>query len=221
LSVFEDTICLGVMDNFDCALNLSLKEKPNIIFIDLDTKHIDAFNFVTEMKLYSKMFPFIIAISSTKEHCFETIKSDFSDYLLNPIKELDLRKCFSKIEKQPNTSLKKTICIKSYNDFQYLNTKEILFLKADNNTSDFYLQNGETITAFKTLKTYEEILPNNFVRIHKSFIVNKDFLNRINFGKSSCTIKYSKYKIPFSKKYHHCVSSLNKSLSEHSFIPLN
>ena len=222
LSAFEHAICIGVVNDYNTALNIAIKEKPFLIFIDFDHNTKEALNFVSEIKLYSKADLLIVALSETKDYCFEAIKNNLFDYLLYPVQELDLRKCFIKAEKQQHSLLKKNICLKSYNDFRYLNTDEVLFLKADNNTTDFYTQQGRIVTAYKTLKIYEQTLPNNFLRIHKSFIINTDFINRINFGKSICLIDSdTTHKIPFSKKYHQNIASFNQQLTQHSFVPLN
>ena len=74
---------------------------------------------------------------------------------------MDLRICLKKFQKKYLLQNKKNICLKSYRDYQYLDTDEILYLKADNNTTDFYMKDGNTINAFKTLKTFEAKLPNN------------------------------------------------------------
>ena len=96
-----------------------------------------------------------------------------------------------------------------------------LFLKADNNTTDFYIKDGSIVNAFKTLKIFEHTLPNNFLRIHKSYIVNIDFVSRINFGKLKCTIDSSSYKLPFTKTYINNIEFINNSLSGISVLSQN
>lgn len=105
-----------------------------------------------------------------------------------------------------------TICIKSYGDHRYIEASSILYLKADNNSTDIYTKNGEVITAFKTLKTFETTLPFPFVRVHNSFIVNSTHLSRIHIGNSLCYIKESSVKIPFSKSYKANVDLIISSL---------
>jgi len=96
---------------------------------------------------------------------------------------------------------RKLICIKSYGDYRFLELDDLAFLQADNNSTDITLNTGEQITAFKTLKYFEENLPLNFYRIHNSYIVNKDYISRIHTGNSLCYIKNTKNQIPFSKSY--------------------
>ncbi|WP_291098575.1 MULTISPECIES: LytR/AlgR family response regulator transcription factor [unclassified Flavobacterium] len=93
------------------------------------------------------------------------------------------------------------LCIKSYGDYRYIDAKDICYFQADNNSTDIHLNNGEMVTAFKTLKHFEGILSYPFIRIHNSYIVNRNYISRIHTGNSVCYIKNSTIKIPFSKSY--------------------
>ncbi|WP_162126923.1 LytR/AlgR family response regulator transcription factor [Flavobacterium phycosphaerae] len=94
------------------------------------------------------------------------------------------------------------ICIKSYGDYRYIDSDDILYFEADNNSTDIHLNNGEMITAFKTLKHFETVLPESqFLRIHNSYIINVDQVSRIHTGNTVCYIKNSTTKLPFSKSY--------------------
>ena len=121
----------------------------------------------------------------------------------------------------PNENASQTLCLKSYKDFQYLETDSILYLKADNNATDFIMKDGTTVSAFKTLKTFEEKLPKNFVRIHQSYIININYVSRINFGKSVCALKNGREQLPFSKTYRENVDGLKKILSKNTISTLN
>ncbi|RKS00961.1 LytTR family DNA-binding domain-containing protein [Flavobacterium sp. 102] len=94
------------------------------------------------------------------------------------------------------------ICVKSYGDYRYIDSNDILYFEADNNSTDIHLNNGEMITAFKTLKHFETVLPQTqFLRIHNSYIINVEQVSRIHTGNTVCYIKNSTTKLPFSKSY--------------------
>jgi DNA-binding LytR/AlgR family response regulator len=93
------------------------------------------------------------------------------------------------------------LCIKSYGDYRYIAAKDICYFQADNNSTDIHLNNGEVITAFKTLKHFENILSFPFIRIHNSYIVNRNYISRIHTGNAACYIKNTTSKLPFSKSY--------------------
>ena len=222
LEEYEEFECYGLAENTEEGLNLILKHTPNIVFINLDHNTSDCFSMVMEMHQYINELPIVIGISKTKEHAYEAIKNNFFDYWLLPFGELDIRKSLTKLKKSlPASSVSDTLVLKSYSDFQYIDTKEILYLQADNNATDFIMKDGSTISAFKTLKSFEDQLPQSFVRIHQSFIINTAYISRINYGKNICALKFGKKQLPFSKSYKENVDSLKKILAKGNLSTLN
>lgn len=112
------------------------------------------------------------------------------------------------IIQQRNPEQPLMLCVKSYGDYRFIPADQICYLQADNNSTDIHLQNGEMITAFKTLKHFESILDLPFVRIHNSYIVNSNFVTRIHLGTSVCYVKHNIQKIPFSKSYKESVERI-------------
>lgn len=56
--------------------------------------------------------------------------------------------------------------------------QEIIRLEAKNNCTKFFFTNHQSLLICKTLKEYETILSNyGFIRTHKSYLVNKDFIS--------------------------------------------
>ena len=77
------------------------------------------------------------------------------------------------------------------------------------------MHNGKVVSAYKTLKSFEEMLPENFIRIHQSYILNSRYVSRINYGRSILTLKNNKDReIPFSKKYKERIDGLKQQLSK-------
>lgn len=204
------------------GLNHILKHSPDLVIINLNEKASEYFAMVVEMHVYIKDVPLIIGISKTKAYAYDAIKNGFFDYWLQPYNELDIRKSLLRLKKGlPKPSRPHTLCLKSYSDFRYLDTSEILYLKADNNTTEFIMKNGSVTNAFKTLKTFEDQLPENFVRIHQSYIVNTDYISRINYGKNICSLKDESKQLPFSKGYRGNIDGLKKMLSKKSISSFN
>ncbi|WP_309642188.1 response regulator transcription factor [Flavobacterium sp.] len=112
------------------------------------------------------------------------------------------------------------ICVKSYGDYRFIEAKDICYLQADNNSTDIHLYNGEMITAFKTLKHFENVLSSPFVRIHNSYIVNIDYVSRIHTGNSVCYIKNTTTKLPFSKSYKENVDAIINSITKGNYIEI-
>lgn len=221
LEDFHDFYCIGAFQNLNESMNIILKEMPDLVFFNIDLKQANPFSFIKDLGPYLNKNSEFIAISATKDNAYDAIKNGFFDYLLSPLTELETRKAVLKFKKKHPTEVNKKICLKSYKDYQYLNLEDILFLKADNNTTDFYMNDGNTISAFKTLKTFESVLPKNFLRIHKSYIVNKNHVSRVSYSKLKFTLKQGDYFIPFTKTYISNVETMIKTLSPVSSLQLN
>jgi DNA-binding LytR/AlgR family response regulator len=112
------------------------------------------------------------------------------------------------------------VCVKSYGDYRFIEAKDICYLQADNNSTDIHLHNGEMITAFKTLKHFENVLQSPFVRIHNSYIVNIDYVSRIHTGNAVCYIKHTTTKLPFSKSYKDNVDSIISSITNGNYLEI-
>lgn len=112
------------------------------------------------------------------------------------------------------------LCIKSYGDYRYIDAADICYFQADNNSTDIHLNNGEMVTAFKTLKHFESILPTPFVRIHNSYIVNRNYISRIHTGNTVCYIKNTTTKLPFSKSYKANVDAIISDFSSGNYLEI-
>jgi DNA-binding LytR/AlgR family response regulator len=112
------------------------------------------------------------------------------------------------------------LCIKSYGDYRYIDTRDICYFQADNNSTDIHLNNGEMITAFKTLKHFEGVLPHPFARIHNSYIVNRNYISRIHTGNAVCYIKNTTTKLPFSKSYKENVDVIIAEFANGNYLEI-
>jgi len=224
---FPELTFLASATNYPKALQLVLKHKPSLIFIEIDPQDLSSdlsLYFINELYRYLSVIPKIIVTTLKKELAYEAIQYGVFDYLLKPILQIDMLKTVLKLDKatlemesikirneinavipvlqKPQIAEQPlTICIKSYGDYRYLNAADISYFQADNNSTDIYLNSGEMVTAFKTLKHFENVLAYPFFRIHNSYIINRNYIARIHSGNSICYLKNSTKKIPFSKTY--------------------
>ena len=113
------------------------------------------------------------------------------------------------------------ICVKSYGDYRYIDSRDILYFEADNNSTDIHLKDGEMVTAFKTLKHFENVLPTNqFLRIHNSYIIGINHVARIHTGNAVCFIKNSTIKLPFSKSYRDNVELIIHNIASGNYLEI-
>ncbi|MEH6762827.1 MAG: LytTR family DNA-binding domain-containing protein [Maribacter arcticus] len=213
---------IGVVPDYSDGMNIILKSTPSIIFINIDgwgdNFWSDIFDYCRELDIHLLERPMYIALSKNENKAFKAIKNKFFDYLIKPGTELEIRKLINYLTKNIQVFFKGTLCLKSHKDYNIIDINDILFLQADNNATDFILISGKKISAFKTLKYFEIALPDNFLRIHHSYIINKNHLSRINFGKLKCYLNNNLIILPFSKSYRHNLQFLEEILSEKALL---
>jgi DNA-binding LytR/AlgR family response regulator len=181
-------------------MNISASQSPSEDAITL--------SLLSELHEFLDVLPTIIVLNTSKDQAFESYQRGVSGYLLHPIDSNELRKCLLRYQKTHKALYADKIAIKSNGDYHFITTQDIVYLKADNNTTDFYLQSGKVITAFKTLKHFEQLLPFYFFRIHHGYVINVNHVSRINLGKSRCYLLNNEISVPFSRTYKEAIDTI-------------
>jgi DNA-binding LytR/AlgR family response regulator len=191
---------------------------------DYITKPLQISEFRKTILRFEKTIPDVLQTfndgsgSFVKEHSNES-EEPVADIIL-PIIEVE-QEIEQPVTIKPATEDKPLIiCVKSYGDYRFINANDICYLQADNNSTDIHLNNGEMITAFKTLKHFEIVLDSPFVRIHNSYIVNIDYVSRIHTGNAVCYIKNTTTKLPFSKSYKENVDNILNSITKGNYLEI-
>jgi len=242
---FSELTFVASAMNYQEGLNLVLEHRPSIVFLEIDPKDRSSnlsLAFINELYRFLSFLPKIVITTVKKDLAFDAIQHGVFDYILKPIVSVAMLKTVLKLKKsnveteavevkeiinpsimpfiQTPALVEKPliICIKSYGDYRYISAADISYFQADNNSTDIYLSSGEMITAFKTLKHFESILTYPFIRIHNSYIINRNYISRIHNGNSVCYIKNSSKKIPFSKTYKSNVDIIIADFSAGNYL---
>ena len=215
LENFLNYFCAGIAKDTQSGVNQIIKLKPQLVIIKIPTK-INERNMlletIAELFQYIETIPYFIGMADSADSALTALQSGFSDYIVNSLSLHQLGKSLFKFEKRTPPNLVSNICIKSYSDYQFVNLQDIVYLKADNNTTDIKLQNNKIVNAYKTLKHFENLLPFYFLRIHKSYIVNINHVSRIHYSKSKCYLNYNEI-LPFSLNYRYNVDVIIRKIN--------
>ena len=189
-------LVLAKCESVDEAVLAIEKFNPELVFLDVQMPNKNGFELIKEVK--SITFE-VIFTTAHAEFAIDAIKASALDYLLKPINYIDLldtiKKYDSKLQKASqqdklmllienmdsgNTEFKK-IAFPTESGFELIKTSSILYCEADSNYCNIICLDGKKITLSKTLKYIEELLPSSiFQRIHKSYLVNLNYVNRFN-----------------------------------------
>ena len=202
LEKFTTIQLLGTFRNGLKAIDFLAKEKVDLIFLDIEMPHL------TGLSL-SKMLPKDIGIIFTTAYSAYAVDSydvEAIDYLLKPISFERFAKAINKAmnnQQQPVGNTSVTVFVKSGSNVHRLETAEILFLQKDGNYM-YYHRTDQKIMARESIAEALSKLPEDFLQVHKSFIVNLrkiDFFNKeeISLGANNIPIGHS-FKVAFFEK---------------------
>lgn len=173
--------------NVPAAVKAIHAHQPDIVFTDIEMPGISGLqlpDFFSEDEL---RFELIFA-TSYSEFAVRAFQLSAIDYLVKPVDETLLAKAVEKVRKKQNylqrertALLKENLQAKDprrialpYNGgINFIDTADIIYLKADNVYTEIILQNAKPIVASKPLKELEALLPKpQFFRCHRSYVVN-------------------------------------------------
>ncbi len=198
LRVFLQDYCpeveiLGEADSVLTAYQLLQKIELDAIF--LDVQMTDGTGFDLLRKFPEPAFQ-VIFTTAYDEFAIRAFQVNASDYLLKPIDIDDLLRAVSKIkpgskEKTADERMAhllvnneqgkfEKIALPSAEGLHFIDLSEVVRLESDANYTSFHLHSSERITVARTLKNFENLLPEaDFFRSHQSHIVNLRHVKRI------------------------------------------
>lgn len=178
----------------DEALQFITEYKPDIVFLDIEMPYQNGFELLKSLPTISFDIVFTTAFD---KYAIQAIKFSALDYLLKPIDADELRETFNRflqktIENQNKDAAVKNLlanmqqqnaayhklALPTTNGLQFFLPQNIIRCEGLSNYTKFYFSNHHSITTSKTIKEYEEILiPHKFIRVHKSHLVNAEFVS--------------------------------------------
>jgi DNA-binding LytR/AlgR family response regulator len=150
--------------------------------------------------------PNIIIISSAEEHALRAFDFNVVDYLLKPISYARFCKAIDKVERyyakrEVPSSGDEEIFIKSGSSLVKLKLKDIIYVEALENYVTLNTRDDKYTIHF-TMKAIESQLPSGvFIRVHRSFIVNKTMIQAIKENTLDLNIGNTLKSIPVGKSY--------------------
>jgi two-component system LytT family response regulator len=163
----------GVME----AAKQIKKLKPDLLFLDIHMGDGDGFDL---LEMISDEGLAVIFTTASKDHAIKAFQFKAIDYLLKPIDPQLLDQAIDKVvqarsAQTPQKSTKSgSIALNTQEEIRLVNIADIIRLEAMSNYTNFHLAGGSKILVTKTLKEFEKVLPESFLRVHQSHLVNRD-----------------------------------------------
>jgi len=203
----DKTPFLSLMDQFENALGaveFLQDNEVDLMFVDINMPDLSGMEFVKSLKNP----PGVIFTTAYSEYAIEGFKVDAIDYLLKPIGYSDFLRAAEKAREriQPRAgtldrveSNDKFLLIKSEYKIIRINLSDIKYIEGMREYIRIHIENQPAVMTLMSMKKIDEFLPGGqFMRIHRSFIVN---LNKINTIERNRIVFDKDVYIPVSEQY--------------------
>ena len=174
-------------------LNISYEDDCDLVFINVDQYGLKV------LKDYEKCRKVIII--ETLDYLYEVLSLQGAYLIKRPLEIEYLVPLIQKIYSEFN----EIISIKTKKGVIEIPYKEISYIASDRRLLYFYLKDKKEIRVYGKLNDIEKILKNDFIRIHQSYLIYREDIEKID-GMEVKLYSYP-YTIPISKsKYKNIVS---------------
>lgn len=213
-------VVLDAVESIEKGIEAINKLHPELIFLDIEMKGSNGFQL---FKYFDNVFFDIIFTTAHKDYAIEAIKHAAIDYLLKPINFIDLNEAIKRLERKQTATTNQQrinallenlntdssrfnkIAIPTHSGYELEKIGNILYCEGMDNYAKIVTVQGKEIVITRTLKYLEETLPNNvFIRIHKSTLVNLNYVvsySRVD-GYSVTLSNGKKLDVSFRKNEH-------------------
>jgi DNA-binding LytR/AlgR family response regulator len=153
-----------------------------------------------------------IVISAYTDQAIEAFEYGVIDFVPKPFSENRLKKAFDRFlgnSSDRNQNIK-YIVARRQGKYYLIYLRDVSYFKAEGYVVEVFLKSGQTELIDKSLAQLEQILPENFIRIHRSYIV--DLQDVISYhhdkgGVYNITLK-DETVLPLGRKYNRVLRGL-------------
>lgn len=141
-----------------------------------------------------------VFITAHREYAIEALNNGASYYLLKPIQDSEFRKGLEIIlERIKQKKVVSTILVSDRNIQIPIKVEDILYFKSEGSYSHIHTASNQFLSS-KNIGYYEQLLTDNFIRTHHSYLVNNKKISRLVKGRSGLLVLSNGDEIPVSQR---------------------
>lgn len=195
--------CYDAIEAMECLRN----HKVDLIFLDLNMPKLQGFAFLKTLPEPPK----VIVTSAYQEYALEGYELNVVDYLLKPFSFERFIKAINKLDTTSEPKRVSNVKIEDERLFLRSNKKgiqlrinDILFIESTGNYIRIVQRHNEVQVREKLSEIIKMLPENDFIQVHKSFVVAKNHINTIEGNR----VMINDFTIPIGKMYKHNVNLL-------------
>lgn len=190
---FPEIQILAESKDVPSAVTCIHEHKPDLVFLDISMpgySGLELLKFFDESQITFK----IIFVTAFSEYAINAFELSAVGYILKPVRVDALKKALNKVimvnnndleklktlQNNMENPLEKKVALNTGDGITFLELHNILYLKADGSYTHFYTTDRHRITVAKKISDFERLeAMGNFLRIHRSHIVNLSRIQKI------------------------------------------
>lgn len=189
--------------------------KPQLVFLDVEMPFGNAFDI---LEACSEQHFETIFITAYSEYSMKALNRSAAYYILKPIDITELVAAVNKVQESvlkaeefdrnrillqnlKQNQGQQQIVLPTMQGFDVIKTAEITKLQAKGNFTEVYLANGSHKLICKFLKHFDDMLEPPFIRIHRSFIINLEYIKSYSKGAGGYVTLHDGSEVEVSSSY--------------------
>jgi two-component system, LytTR family, response regulator len=180
-----------------------LEIRPDLVFLDIQMPNKNGFEIIKELTDAS-FHPKIIFATGYDKYAVQALRCAAFDYLLKPINPTELHQVIERVMKDTgeaeyenryktlvgNTLQQPRLKFNTAGGFILINPKDIIYIQADWNYSEIFLDEDRHEIVSQNIGSLEEMLPKcDFFRISRSIIINTAYLKKVSRTKMTAYLE--------------------------------
>lgn len=184
----------GEAENGEEAVEMINRLRPDLIFLDIQMPGLDGFEVLKKLSY----MPIVIFCTAFDQYALKAFEASCVDYLLKPVAEERFSQTVEKLKKfngpvnqaniyglieklsaETKREVATSIPVKLGDRVIFVRLNDVSHFKADEKYVSVITKFGKSHIIDTSLRKLEEKLPTHFVRVHKSFIINRNLLKEV------------------------------------------
>ncbi|RPI04598.1 MAG: DNA-binding response regulator [Ignavibacteriae bacterium] len=209
LSEYPHIEVVSEADNVRNALELIREQDPDLLFLDIQMPGETGFDLLEKIDLHTR----VIFVTAFDEYALRAFEVNAVDYLLKPVNPERLKTAIERLDHVESTTFDNHHTL-DYDDamlltinthLKFLRLKSIVYIQSAGDYTEVVTDDNKKGLVQKSMFAWEQRLPEKFFcRIHRSTIVNIEYINKIDewFGNSyQVTLKGIETPLTMSRRY--------------------
>lgn len=201
--LYNNIEIIGTYTSWKDGVEAARNVKADIVFLDIS---IEGKNGMDILKIVPQIESEIIFVTAYAEYALDAFKFSASGYIVKPVGDTELSHAVNKamdrarnkklIKQHTAIPINSKIGIPSGKGINYYNVDEIIYLEAVNNYTKVVTKTGELTSSYNIGK-FKEILGLPFFHVHRSYIVNLNYV--IRYEAAGTVTMNNKKEIPIAR----------------------